>query len=69
MFAPDSVTWRVHADPAMLIGGMRALLVQALHPLAMAGVEQHQFAAVDRGQLFIQHVARQAGLLRGPEGG
>src|SRR5437762_13183000 len=41
MFEPDSVTWRVHADPAMLIGGMRALLVQALHPLAMAGVEQH----------------------------
>src|SRR3954470_4485851 len=41
MFAPDSVTWQVHADPSMLIGGMRALLVQALHPLAMAGVEQH----------------------------
>ena len=41
VFEPDSVTWRVHADPSMLIGGMRALLVQALHPLAMAGVEQH----------------------------
>jgi uncharacterized protein (DUF2236 family) len=41
MFTPDSVTWRVHADPSMLIGGMRALLIQALHPLAMAGVEQH----------------------------
>jgi len=41
MFDPESVTWRVHADPSMLIGGMRALLVQALHPLAMAGVEQH----------------------------
>jgi uncharacterized protein (DUF2236 family) len=41
MFEPGSVTWRVHADPAMLIGGLRALLVQALHPLAMAGVEQH----------------------------
>lgn len=41
MFEPDSVTWRMHADPSMLIGGMRALLVQALHPLAMAGVEQH----------------------------
>ncbi|MCU1451561.1 MAG: hypothetical protein JWP02_3731 [Acidimicrobiales bacterium] len=40
-FAPDTVTWRVHADPAMLIGGIRALLVQSLHPLAMAGVEQH----------------------------
>ncbi|MBV9411246.1 MAG: DUF2236 domain-containing protein [Acidimicrobiia bacterium] len=41
MFTPESVTWRVHADPSMLIGGMRALLLQALHPLAMAGVEQH----------------------------
>src|SRR5947208_10414343 len=41
LFAPESVTWRVHADPSMLIGGMRALLIQALHPLAMAGVEQH----------------------------
>jgi uncharacterized protein (DUF2236 family) len=41
MFAPDTVTWRLHGDPSMLIGGMRALLVQALHPLAMAGVEQH----------------------------
>src|SRR4029077_15347097 len=41
MFSPESVTWRGHADPSMLIGGMRALLVQALHPLAMAGVEQH----------------------------
>src|SRR5437016_8658089 len=40
MFEPANVTWKVHADPAMLIGGMRALLVQALHPLAMAGVEQ-----------------------------
>jgi uncharacterized protein (DUF2236 family) len=41
MVSPESMTWRVHADPSMLIGGMRALLVQALHPLAMAGVEQH----------------------------
>jgi uncharacterized protein (DUF2236 family) len=41
MFDPESVTWRLHSDPSMLIGGMRALLVQSLHPLAMAGVEQH----------------------------
>src|SRR5256885_8630678 len=41
LFGPDSVTWRVHAAPSMLIGGLRALLVQALHPLAMAGVHQH----------------------------
>ncbi len=41
LFGPDSVTWRLHADPSMLIGGIRALLVQALHPLAMAGVVDH----------------------------
>jgi uncharacterized protein (DUF2236 family) len=41
LFGPDSVAWRLHADPAMLAGGMRALLVQALEPRAMAGVEQH----------------------------
>jgi uncharacterized protein (DUF2236 family) len=41
LFGPDSVTWRVHADPTMLLAGVRALLLQALHPLAMAGVAQH----------------------------
>jgi uncharacterized protein (DUF2236 family) len=41
LFGPESVTWRVHGHPSTLIGGMRALLVQALHPLAMAGVAQH----------------------------
>jgi uncharacterized protein (DUF2236 family) len=41
LFGPESVAWRLHADPAMLAGGMRALLVQALEPRAMAGVEQH----------------------------
>lgn len=40
-FGPDSVVWRVHADPAMMAGGMRALIVQALEPRAMAGVAQH----------------------------
>jgi len=32
---------RVHADAAMFIGGLRALLLQSLHPLAMAGVADH----------------------------
>lgn len=41
LFGADSVAWRLHADPAMLAGGMRALLVQALEPRAMAGVAQH----------------------------
>ncbi len=38
-FPPDSVTRQLHGDfPAMLIGGLAALLLQMLHPLAMAGV-------------------------------
>ncbi|WP_431682473.1 oxygenase MpaB family protein [Kitasatospora sp. KL5] len=41
LFGPDTVSWRVHADPSMLLGGLRALLLQALHPRAMAGVAQH----------------------------
>jgi uncharacterized protein (DUF2236 family) len=35
LFGPDSVTWRVHGEPVLLIGGLRALLLQALHPEAM----------------------------------
>ena len=41
IFGPESVAWRIHADPAMLVGGLRALLVQALEPRAMAAVDQH----------------------------
>jgi uncharacterized protein (DUF2236 family) len=42
LFAPDSVTWRVHSNPAItLVGGLRSLVIQALDPLAMAGVAQH----------------------------
>lgn len=41
LFGPESMTWRIHAHPAMLIGGLRSLLVQALNPLTMAGVAQH----------------------------
>ncbi|MDQ1724445.1 MAG: hypothetical protein QOG52_1473 [Frankiaceae bacterium] len=41
LFGPHSVTWRIHGDPISFVGGLRALLLQALHPLAMAGVEEH----------------------------
>ena len=41
LFGPDSLTWTVHSDPSMALAGLRALLLQALHPLAMAGVAQH----------------------------
>ena len=36
-FGPDSVTWRVHADPSMALAGLRALMLQAVHPVAMHG--------------------------------
>lgn len=42
LFGPDSVCWRVHGDfTSMLIGGIAALMLQALHPLALAGVWDH----------------------------
>ncbi len=41
LFGPASVTWRVSTDLSRPVAGLRALLIQALHPLAMAGVDQH----------------------------
>jgi uncharacterized protein (DUF2236 family) len=40
-FGPASAAWQVSADLAPPVAGLRALLMQALHPLAMAGVDQH----------------------------
>jgi len=41
LFGPRSLVWRVHRDRTFPLAGMRSLMVQALHPLAMAGVAQH----------------------------
>ncbi|MEV5973062.1 oxygenase MpaB family protein [Streptomyces sp. NPDC051921] len=38
LFGPGSVTWQLHGDPVMWIGGVRALYLQALHPVAVRGV-------------------------------
>jgi uncharacterized protein (DUF2236 family) len=40
-FGPASVTWRTAGDLSGPVAGLRALMMQALHPLAMAGVDQH----------------------------
>ena len=40
-FTPADPVWRVHADAAMFPGGVAALLLQMLHPMAMAGVAGH----------------------------
>ena len=61
-FGPDSVTWRIHAHPIVVVGGFRALMIQALHPLAMAGVAQHSDYAKNplnrfrRTAQFMHHV-------------
>lgn len=52
LFGPGSASWEVIAEPAAIVGGVRALLVQLLHPLAMAGVADHSaFRADPLGRL------------------
>jgi uncharacterized protein (DUF2236 family) len=41
LFGPQSITWRLHAEPLMGVAGLRALLLQALHPVAVAAFEEH----------------------------
>lgn len=62
LFGPDTVTWKIHADfPSMMAGGLGALMLQTLHPLALAGVWDHSdFRADTLGRLrsTIAFVAR-----------
>jgi uncharacterized protein (DUF2236 family) len=41
LFGPYSVTWRVHLEPVLFVGGLRALILQALHPWVMLGTYQN----------------------------
>lgn len=41
LFGPGSASWEIISEPAAIVGGIRALIVQLLHPLAMAGVADH----------------------------
>jgi uncharacterized protein (DUF2236 family) len=41
LFGPESVTWRLHAEPILWLAGLRALLLQMLLPRALAGVLQN----------------------------
>ncbi|MES2685029.1 MAG: oxygenase MpaB family protein [Pseudomonadota bacterium] len=48
LFGPASVTWRIHADfPGMMAGGVAALMLQTLHPRALAGVWDHSAFRTD----------------------
>ena len=42
LFGPDSLPWEIHADfTSMMIGGISSLILQALHPGALAGIWDH----------------------------
>jgi uncharacterized protein (DUF2236 family) len=41
LFGPGSAVWEVHGSMATLVGGVRALLLQAAHPAPLEGVAQH----------------------------
>lgn len=41
LFGPHSVTWRVHVEPVLFVAGMRALLLQSLHPRVMRATFQN----------------------------
>jgi uncharacterized protein (DUF2236 family) len=41
LFGPGSVTWKLHREPILMIGGLRSLYLQALHPRAVAAVAQN----------------------------
>jgi len=41
LFKEDGAVWQVHGSAATLVGGIRALLLQAAHPAPLSGVAQH----------------------------
>lgn len=48
LFGPNAICWQVHSDfTAMIVGGISALMLQALHPLALAGVWDHSTFRTD----------------------
>lgn len=60
LLGPESVAWRVIGHPVSIVGGLRSLIVQSLHPLAMAGVAQHsdyRHRALDRLRRTAYYVA------------
>jgi uncharacterized protein (DUF2236 family) len=49
LFGPDAACWKVHGDfTSMMVGGVAALLLQMLHPRALAGVWDHSNFREDR---------------------
>ncbi len=59
LFGPGSVSWKVMGDVSSFVGGVRALLLQALHPEVAAGVADHSqyekdpLGRLNRTSLFV----------------
>ncbi|HYZ38723.1 MAG TPA: oxygenase MpaB family protein [Pseudonocardiaceae bacterium] len=51
LFGPTSVTWRVHLEPVLWVGGIRALYLQALHPRVIRATAQNS-ALFDRNRAW-----------------
>jgi uncharacterized protein (DUF2236 family) len=62
-FGPGSVTWRVHGEPLTMVGGLRALLLQALHPEAMrllyerSSFQDDPWARLQRTAIYVATVS------------
>jgi uncharacterized protein (DUF2236 family) len=55
LFGPHSLTWRVHLEPILFVGGLRALILQALHPWVMIGTYQNS-ALFDPAKAWMRFV-------------
>jgi uncharacterized protein (DUF2236 family) len=63
LFGPGSVTWRVHVEPVLWVAGIRALLLQSLHPRVMRGTAQNSaLADPARAWLRFQRTAEFVGI-------
>lgn len=68
LFGPGSVTWRVHGEPILFLAGFRALMLQALHPRAIAGVTQNSGYKADPWGRLLHTVAFVATAIHGTTG-
>ncbi len=69
LFGPASVTWRIHAEfPGMLAGGLCALMLQTLHPRALAAVYDHSHFRDDLVGRLRRTTAFVAGTTYAPRG-
>ncbi len=65
VMGPGSVTWRLHSEQWLILGGGRALLMQAAHPKVAQGALDHSTYAEDPFGRFYRTVQAMSVLLTG----